>query len=249
VKSNTERPPRIDYPGAKGKLAPVLVSMMPSQGHAYVEPFVGRGNVFFAAASVLKFEKWMINDIATAPFFNAILEKGKHIRVPERTRLEYLKQKQLFQQGDPRAVLLEPYLTYSGGGYKKGGFGNKRGVSALEYTKRLCRCAEILFTSKARITDVDWKELALERLTPSDFVFLDPPYYGADVRAYSSKGFDFFGMVEVLSKAKFKWMLTEYEQEFYLKAFGKPCYTETVQLACDGGRGRRRRTECVWKNF
>jgi site-specific DNA-adenine methylase len=249
VKLNSERPPRIDYPGAKGKLAPILVSMMPSQGHTYVEPFVGRGNVFFAAASTLNFEEWTINDIATAPFFKAIIEKGKHIKVPERTRPEYLKQKQLFQCGDPRAILLEPYLTYSGGGYKKGGFGNKRGVSAREYANRLRRCAELLSASRAKITALDWKELKLTTLSESDFVFLDPPYYGADVRAYSSKEFDFFGMVDVLSKAKFKWMLTEYEQEFYLKAFGKPCYTENVQLACDGGRGRRRRIECVWKNF
>ncbi len=55
-------------------------------------------------------------------------------------------------------------------------------------------------------------------------------------------------MVALLSEAKFKWMLTEYEQDFYLKAFGKPCYRKVVQLACDG-RGTKSRTECVWRNY
>jgi site-specific DNA-adenine methylase len=221
--------------------------MMPTHGRVYVEPFAGRGNVFFAAAPVLKFEKWVVNDIATAPFFRAIIEKGASVQVPMRTRCEYLRQKRLFQRGNPRAVLLEPYLTFSGGGYNKGGFGGKRSANAVGYTRTLRRCAEILSASRAKIMATDWKNLGLDSLTDSDFVFLDPPYYGADVRAYSNE-FDFFGMIDVLSKARFRWMLTEYRQEFYINAFGQPCYTKPVQLACDG-RGLRRRVECVWKNF
>ncbi len=237
----------IPYPGAKGRIAPVLVSMMPSNGYTYMEPFAGRGNVFFAAAPILKFDKWVINDISTAPFFRAIIDKGATIRVPVRTRCEYVRQKSLFQKGNVRAMLLEPYLTFSGGGYRNGGFGGKRSANAGGYARTLRRCAEILNKSSAIILSVDWKSLGWESLTERDFVFLDPPYYGADVRAYSSK-FDFHAMVKTLSGARFRWMLTEYEQDFYIKAFGRPCYTKRMQLACDG-RGLRRRTECMWKNF
>ncbi len=169
--------PKIPYPGAKGRLAPILVSMMPKGGRTYVEPFAGRGNVFFAAALALKFSVWRINDIATAPFFAALKERGGRIRVPRRTRGEFVRQKRLFEEGSPRARLLEPYLTFSGGGYRKGGFGGKRSASAAGYTKTLNLCSEILARTDPLITGDDWKSLGLKSLGDQDFVFLDPPYF------------------------------------------------------------------------
>ena len=239
--------PMIPYPGAKGRLAPTLVAMMPQQGRTYVEPFAGRGNVYFTASQSLDFEDWWLNDHAVADFFKALVRTKGSIRVPVRTKEEYIRQKAFFIKRYDRAILLEPYLTYSGGGYLRGGYGGKRSANAQGYSRTLRACANILISTKTRITNLDWMTLGLEQLTSDDFVFLDPPYYGADVRAYSNK-FDHLGMVKVLLKAKFKWMLTEYNQDFYVKAFGTPCYTSDVQLACDG-RGNRRRLECVWKNF
>jgi site-specific DNA-adenine methylase len=241
------RAPTIPYPGAKGRLAPFLVSMMPKDGRFYIEPFAGRGNVYFAAVEVLNFRHWWLNDIATAPFFNALMTLGKTIKVPERTREEYFRQKQLFATGDPRAILLEPYLTFSGGGYKNGGFGSLKGANAINYAKTLHRCADALTVASAKITNLDWQSLKWETLTREDFVFFDPPYYGASVRAYTNQ-LNFAALTRLLSRAKFRWMLTEYRQDFYLKALGKPCYTRSMQLACDG-KGVRTREECVWKNF
>lgn len=241
------RRPTIPYPGAKGRLAPRLVEMMPAEGRTYLEPFVGRGNVFFAAASSLNFDRWHINDISTAKFFTAMSEFGDVIKVPERTREEYERRKRLFKNNNTLSILLEPYLTFSGGGYAKAGFGGKRSANATGYTRTLRRGKELLDQTNAEITDCDWKDLDFKSLTSDDFVFLDPPYFGADVRAYTNQ-FDFAGMVQTLVNAKFKWMLTEYKQDFYLKAFGKPYWTKDVQLACDG-IGTRTRTECVWRNF
>lgn len=240
-----DRPPKISYPGAKGRLAPWLVGMMPSSGRTYVEPCVGRGNVFFAASS-LNFKRWWLNDTITSSFFEALMKTGGCIDVPDRTQEEFNKQKLRFQEGDITAILLEPYLTFSGGGYKKAGFGGKRSAKAIGYSRTLRQCARILLSHTVKITKLDWKKLGLERLTSDDFVFFDPPYFGADVRAYSNR-FDFVRMVDILSNAKFRWMLTEYEQDIYLKAFGKP-RKKQVQLACDG-RGNRRRVECVWTNY
>jgi site-specific DNA-adenine methylase len=241
------RPPMIPYPGAKGRLAPVLVSMMPKVGRLYLEPFVGRGNVFFAAATSLDFQRWHINDISTAKFFKTLKRVGDKVKVPQRTREEYERRKALFKRGNAGSILLEPYLTFSGGGYAKGGFGGARSANAQGYTKTLRKGKELLDQTAAEITAQDWHDLDLDSLTADDFVFLDPPYFGADVRAYSNK-FDFDGMVKALLKAKFKWMLTEYRQDFYVQAFGEPCWTKPVQLACDG-RGNKTRVECVWKNF
>jgi site-specific DNA-adenine methylase len=228
-------------------MAPELVEMMPTCGRLFLEPFAGRGNVFFAAALSLDFERWQLNDFATYPFFEALKRTGGRIRVPVRTKEEFFKQKKAFQRGSDRAILLEPYLTFSGGGYKSGGFGGERSAGQKGYTQTLLDCAEILKKTKAKITKSHWKRLAWHRLGTDDFAFFDPPYFGADVRAYSNK-FDHVAMVKLLRGAKFKWMLTEYKQGFYLESLGKPCREREVQLACDGD-GKRRRVECVWKNY
>jgi site-specific DNA-adenine methylase len=235
------------YPGAKGKLAPSLVKLMPNEGKIFFEPFAGRGNVFFASANNLNFSQWWLNDIQTAPFFHA-LKKVKNIPiVPERTKEEFYKQKFLFEQNDSQSILLEPYLTFSGGGYKKGGFGGNRSAKACSYAKTLFRAGQILKKCRTRITQIDWELIDFSQFTEDDFIFFDPPYFGADVRAYSNK-FDHLKMVGLLKKARFRWMLTEYEQPFYLENLGEPNCQIKVQLACDGN-GTKKRIECVWKNF
>jgi site-specific DNA-adenine methylase len=243
----TIKAPKIPYPGAKGKMADSLVAMMPTQGRSYIEPCVGRGNVFFAAAAVLDFKHWRLNDTSTASFFEALLKTDGRIRVPPRTREVFDTQKRRFSGGHARAILLEPYLTFSGGGYIRGGFGGLRNPKSASYAATLQRCAVILKETGAEITALDWKKLDLDALSPDDFVFMDPPYLGADVRAYAND-FDHAGMVEVLLNARFRWMLTEYTQPLYLKAFGQPRLRREVQLACDG-IGRQRRVECVWTNY
>lgn len=240
------RPPRIPYPGGKGKLAPTLVDMMPRTGRYYVEPVVGRGNVFWAAALELNFERWWLNDTSTAPFFRAIRKTQGRIVVPERNREECSKYKSLYQQGDPRAVILEPYFTRNGGGYKNGGLAGGHSVGANGYRRTIACCAQILKTTAAEITMLDWHCLDWSSLGPKDFVFFDPPYFDADVRAYSND-FDHPGMVKLLKRAKFRWMLTEYEQPFYMEAFGEPHRIE-VQCSCDH-INTSRRVECVWKNY
>lgn len=242
------RVPTFSYPGGKGRLAPTLVSMMPVIGSVYVEPFVGRGNVFFAAAHALDFQSWVINDLNTARFFEALKKRGKTATVPARTPQEYVRQKCLYRLGDYRAELLQPYLSFAGGGYKRGGFGNQRGISAESYALNLRSAAEILSRTRATICAKDWQELDLGSLDSASFVYFDPPYRGADVRAYTADKFDFSAMLRLLGSARFRWMLTEYEQPEYLRTLGKPFCTLSVQLACDR-EGRKRRTECVWKNY
>jgi len=239
--------PTIPYPGAKARLAPTLAAFMPSKGRVYLEPLVGRGNVFWTVALNHSFEHWHVNDISTAPFFDALRTVGDGIAVPPRTRKEFYRQKAKYADGDPAAILLEPYLTFSGGGYKKGGFGSKHGPTVAGYQNALRRCYDIMHATRVKISRCDWRKLKLDGLTHEDFVFFDPPYFGADVRAYTNK-FDFDGLLGTLKRAKFRWMLTEYRQPFYVEALGEPQLQKSMQLACDG-IGTRQRVECVWTNF
>lgn len=245
--------PTIPYPGGKARLAKTIVAMLPANGGVYVEPFAGRGNVFWAASTRLDYAGWWLNDIATAPFFEAIRDHGDTVRIPERSREAYRQQVANYRQSkSPKSLILEPYLTYGGGGYTRAGFGGKKSASATGYQTTIRNCHTILSVTDPKITDVDWKDMDLESLEHDDVVFIDPPYYDADVRAYSSKGFDYEALVQLLVNAKFKWILTEYYQTFYAKALGKPCREVGVQLASASfttNGGKERRTECIWKNF
>jgi site-specific DNA-adenine methylase len=242
----------IPYPGGKARLAPFIVEALPQEGRLFVDPMVGRGNVFWAAASVLKYTKWWINDTQTAPFFNAIRAIGDSVRVPLRSHEEYTRQWDKFKRGDLRSILLEPQLTWGGGGYGTGGPGGKKGACAASYQATLRGCHRLMKITRVRVTALDLFKMGLETLTEEDTVFLDPPYFGADVRAYSNK-FDHMGMIQLLRKAKFRWLLNEYRQDFYVKAFGEPFYTRDMQLIGTDFRrrngGQARRTECMWKNY
>jgi hypothetical protein len=46
-------------PGGKARLAQEIVALLPRLGRTYIEPFVGRGDLFWSAASAgLKYERW-----------------------------------------------------------------------------------------------------------------------------------------------------------------------------------------------
>ena len=101
--------PAIPYPGGKARLAKQIISFLPPEGRTYIEPFAGRGNLFWAAVEAgLKFQRWWLNDLNTAPFFEAIQTLGDKIEVPPRSRKEFEKQREQFKFGDPTAVLLSP---------------------------------------------------------------------------------------------------------------------------------------------
>jgi site-specific DNA-adenine methylase len=86
--------PTIAFPGGKARLAQEIVALLPQHGRTYIEPFAGRGNLYWSAVSAgLKYEKWWLNDIATIPFFRAIKEIGHAIQVPEHNRDEYERQR------------------------------------------------------------------------------------------------------------------------------------------------------------
>ena len=244
--------PAISYPGGKARLARTLVSLMPRQGRSYVEPFAGRGNVFWAAASSqLGFQQWALNDIRTVPFFEAVRDIGDSVEVPEKSCEEYGRQREAFRRGDPKAILLEPYFTFSGDGYGRGLQG-KNGPTVAGYTRTVRACHRLLHTTKAIITGCDWTEFDWSSLTHDDFVFIDPPYLGGDVRSYKENDLNHEDLVRLLKAAKFKWMLTEYAHELYFRELGQPFFIKDMQLNAPNfrvTRGKERRLECVWKNY
>lgn len=248
--------PRIPYPGGKARLAKQIISFLPREGRTYIEPFAGRGNLFWAAVEQgLKYERWWLNDIATAPFFDAIRTHGHTIKVPPRSRQEFEKQRDAFKRGDPTAILLAPHLAYSGGLYEsgvKGGSGcgdDDGGVTSTGFEKTLRECHRILHRTKAKITGLDWTRLPLNTLSEDDVALIDAPYPGAQVKSYSDATVDYERLVDVLLKAKFRWVLCGYPHSL-LHRLGTPIWARDMQLLCVRIKaGQEDRSECIWANF
>jgi hypothetical protein len=237
----------IAYPGGKVRLAQAIVSFLPKAGRIYCEPFAGRGSVFFAVALHLQFKHWWLNDIATASFFEAIMRIGNTVEVPPRTADEYYRQWELARLGDERAIILEPYLTFGGGGYGRGGFGGKKGASQSGYAKSIRKCHALLHSTAPKITALNWRDMSLEKLTEDDVVFLDPPYPNADVRSYRNDTLNHEELVDILLRAKFRWLLSGYPHPV-LHRLGDPFWAKEVKLLSIRGE-QEPRTECLWSNF
>ena len=95
----------------------------------------------------------------------------------------------------------------------------------------------------------------LKRCGPDDVCFVDPPYLGAKVSTYTDNTLNHAKMIEMLIRAKFRWVLSEYEHPIYdhlTQIFGPPVKIRVQKVMnnanhTNGTRGGA--TECLWKNF
>jgi D12 class N6 adenine-specific DNA methyltransferase len=280
--------PKFRYQGSKGRLARRIARMLPPSGRRYVEPFAGRGNVYFAVAQLLDYEFFWLNDTSTWQFFcdlrlgmgclnvswaipefsDAEFEKFKALHA-EWEALEKLDWDEIFRGLDIRDVeetftqmqaegetvkidvsphVMEPYLCYSGGIYEKGSrSAGPKAVSREGYENSVRLASEIMRRTTPRITSLDYKSV-LAQCGPDDVVYLDPPYVKRWVSAY--KNIDHTELVELLLGAKFRWLLSDYEDPLYITAFGEPAQRINVQklLGPQGASGVRE-IECLWRNF
>jgi site-specific DNA-adenine methylase len=238
------------YSGGKMKLAKYISPFIPFSGRTYCEPFAGLGNLYWNVALISEYEQWRLNDIRTNRFFYALATHGNTVQVPPRSHEEFERQRVAFKLGDPTAILLGPYLGFNGSFYDKGERQERGSVRAVTYEARLRMAHSIVTVTQPQITGRDWK-LSVADLGPNDFAYFDPPYRDCKVGSYKSGDIDHEELVEHLLRARYRWLLSEYENPIYAK-FGKPFWRRDVQLRStnfrdDGGKGRR--VECLWRNF
>ncbi len=81
-----------------------------------------------------------------------------------------------------------------------------------------------------------------------DFVYFDPPYYGTGGVGYEN--IDHNKLCEVLAPAKFRWVLSGYDNELYRQWFGPPVgeRTQAAHMTVASGKTGLTRTECVWRS-
>jgi len=242
--------PAFSYPGGKAKLREQLVRMMPLCGHKYVEPFVGRGNIFWLAVHALDFEEWHLNDTWTARWFEAI-RRIKISDIPSKMtevllRL-YARHAVTNRAKDDLAVALESLSMFSGG--VKGGIslGALQRPSTRSFKNTIRAARAIMRASSPLITDLDWRDCGLDGLSPLDFVYLDPPYEYASVK-YHCNTVDHQQLLLYLLHAQHLWMISGYSSSLYTHYLGEPDAKLQSRVSMHHTVRGIFRTECVWTN-
>lgn len=234
--------PSFSYPGGKARLRSWILDYAPTFGNKYVEPFAGRGNVFFLARTRLNFKSWHLNDLYMKSWFLTLCMSPMFqfpSKNPTREDFEWLKA----NKTSTLSVLMEPIVTYSGGGYDLGMKAERRARPMMaDYKKKCHLAAEMLATVK--ITGLKWP-LVLDGLGSDDFVYVDPPYMGVDVGTYWSEMVNHSALYDCLKTARFRWLLSEYANPTVVRVLGQPLATKPVKSSFGGYL----KTECLWRNF
>ena len=229
-------------------------------GGKYVEPFAGRGNVFWLACHLLDFEEWWLNDPWTARWFEAIQDVDMNSIPNELTEiLVRLHKRDAIDQrdSDDVSVALEPMTMFSGGtggGTGRGGCSAswKRHASLIPFKRRLSSARGIMRSVLPRITALDWDKCGLDELSSQDFVYLDPPYEHANKNIYFYDTVDHRALLMYLAGAPHLWMLSGFTSPLYKKHLGDPEARKAIRMTMDHHNkpgGRKMKMECIWTNY
>jgi hypothetical protein len=240
-------------PGSKQKLAPDIVRFLPKRGRKFIDLFAGRANIALHAMDHgYEYDEWILNDIRKFTFLQAVKDYGDKITVPTRSDIDPDRMAELAAQGDPVALLIEPYSTFNGAGYEAGGSRTEGGRRTPESYEAALRGAHRLLNERnVRITSVDWYDcLKAEQPGKDCAVVIDAPYLECDVYAYYPDDICPTELIAYLQSAEHPWVLCEHDQPLYRHAFGEPACTKTVQLRATNlgvTGGQEQRTECIWR--
>lgn len=237
--------PAFRHMGGKARLRKWLIAHFPDSGSIYLEPFAGKGNVFYEARQRLQFEQWILSDLDTR-FFQALWWADLSL-LPEavsKSEFEHWKQR----KDDYVSILIEPRITYAGKGYKfgySGSSGTHVGYSGPTYRK-VCEQARALLAD-AQVVKMNWED-SIRAMNP-DFVYLDPPYYGT-VASYEN--IDHERLVDVLNNAKFLWALSGYRNSLYDAKLDFKCrfeYERNSEIKSSNSGKREAVIETLWTNY
>lgn len=230
------------YPGGKFKVVDWLLEYFPRDGDIYLEPFAGRGNVFFNVRGELNFRRFILNDPITYKFFIALREIDSS-SLPTEPDFEWLKLMVLAD--DPVALVLEPVLSFRGKGYKHGGLKDhdpdRYNVTA--YRAKIVEAKALLYN--VTILGKSWEHIKWSQLTEDSFVYLDPPYL--DTSGVGYENIDHVALCCLLKTAPFRWIISGYDTPSYRWLLGDPL--DTLERYRDMSNTGEKVVECIWSNI
>ncbi len=238
--------PFFPYQGSKANIRTWVIQFMPQKGRMYVEPFGGRGNMFFLAKQQLNFKKWQINDLNSSGFFNN-LASADVTQMPDAVDQNAFADYKANRQ-DAWSQILEPEISHLGhyrGGYK-GNYSkdNSWKFDKNKYADRVNSAKESL--KDVQITNVSWDQLPYSKYGSQDFIYFDPPYLGTDNRYY--KDIDHNAFLDTVKSLKARWMVSMVNHPLYVEKLGEPVAVKDRQATLRAVQKKSERlTECIWK--
>lgn len=173
--------PTFKMHGSKARTAPWLTGIFPRKFRRWIEPFAGRGNVFFRVhTSGLEFETARLNDIGTHEFLRSLRDySGDWSFVdPAPIDREVWRRWRDSPPSQERS-LAESYVARFGDSFACGPNTTcHRNIHSRDHTiKRMRAAGEILRARGTEVTGLDWSNF-LASVSPGadDLVYLDPPY-------------------------------------------------------------------------
>ena len=248
--------PTFKMHGSKGRTAPWISSLFP-RFRRLIEPFAGRGNIFFRACADHTFEKVFLNDRNTSPFLLALRDyEGDYAFVDEEPldKEKWLRWKEA--PPSQERALAESYVARFGSSYDMGhataGGDSENGHSRRNTIARMKRARELLRQKDAQITGLDWEEFLLSlSLREDDLVYLDPPYDVPQAVHYQNIDQDRF--LQVCGELPCSVFVSGYTSERYERAFSSWGREERERasvgkgVASKGATGEKPRvSEVLW---
>ncbi|MBQ4199902.1 MAG: DNA adenine methylase [Kiritimatiellae bacterium] len=207
----------VQYQGSKRILAPQILRYMPKHFKRMVEPFAGSAAMTIAAASEMRAESYLVNDL-NGPLVGmleaAVSNPDDLLRnyaavweaqfsFPEGHLAHFYAIRDNFNSGDTSpANMLYLLSRCVKGSVRYGRNGNfnqspdkrRHGTSPSKLAKNLERVSALL-NGKSQFSSIDYREV-FERTDAGDVVYMDPPYQGVsdtrDCRYLSGVSFNEF---------------------------------------------------------
>jgi len=235
-------PHPIPYQGSKRNLAADILRYFPQKFETLYEPFAGSAAITIAAAVNRLGQRYHINDLnkPLMDLWRAIIETPEKItsqyevlwkRQLDDPRSFYDKARDEFNRtGRPDLFLyllarcVKGSVRYNSQGEFNQSPDNRRKGMRPEVMRMQVLGASYYLKGKATVTSVNYRDV-LEKVTPTDLVYMDPPYQGVcgnrDTRYLQSVQFCEF--VEVLADLNHRGIryLVSYDGRTGGKTFGK----------------------------
>lgn len=195
--------PTFKMHGSKARIAKWVVSHFPSF-ERLIEPFAGRGNIFFRACEELSFKGALLNDLNMWPFLEALRDySGDWSFIDDGVIDKSVWNKWKDSPPSHERALAESYVARFGSSYETGpalaGGESKNGHSKRNTILRMKRAQELLREKQVQITRLDWEDfLSSLKISSEDLVYLDPPYDVPQSTHYKNIDHDRF--LEVVKK-------------------------------------------------
>lgn len=232
--------PTFKMHGSKARTAPWIIAKFPTF-RRLLEPFAGRGNIFYRACSECNFESALLNDVNSWPFLEALRDYSGDWGFVDDGVID--KDVWLRWKDSPQSherALAESYVARFGSSYDIGpalaGGDSKNGHSRSNTIRRMQEAQRLFREKQVQITRLDWEEfLDSLVLSPDDLVYLDPPYDVPQKVHYKNIDQDkFLAKVKALPCSVF---VSGYTSPRYERELSGPGWERDVRVRASTGKG------------